>query len=111
MKLKIISCDTLQKYLDRNDVLLIDLRERCDYEKGHISGAIWADWETLEANIEKLLQKRNFPIHWIILYCDRGNISLLTARDLARHGYPVMSLGGGYERCNKDMHYKNLSSN
>lgn len=98
MKLKIISCDTLNQYLRQSDVLLIDLREHSDYEKEHIPGAIWADWETLEDNIDTLLKDSDKPIHWIILYCDRGNISLLTARDLARHGYPVMSLGGGYKR-------------
>lgn len=97
MQLKIISCDTLKEYQKRSDILLIDLREKEEYLNEHIPDAIWADWETLEDQISDLLDAQQKTIHWIILYCDRGNISLLTARDLARHGYPVISLNGGYQ--------------
>lgn len=99
MKLQIISCTSLKKYLGREDVLLLDLREREEYETAHFPGAVWANPEHLEQKIETLLKEAVHEIKWIILYCDHGNISLLSARDLARHGYPVMSLGGGFEYC------------
>lgn len=99
MKLQIISCTSLKKYLGREDVLLLDLREKQEYETAHFPGAVWADPDKLEEEIESLLKKSVHEIKWIILYCDHGNISLLSARDLARHGYPVMSLGGGFEYC------------
>lgn len=99
MQIKIISCEALKEYLERDDCLLIDLREQQDYEKGHLPGALWADWEVLEENIDGILSEKEHEAAHIILYCDRGNISLITARDLARHGYPVISLGGGYMRC------------
>lgn len=101
MQIKIISCEALKEYLDREDSLLIDLREQEDYEKGHLPGAVWADWEMIEDNIEDVLSEKRKDVAHIILYCDRGNISLITARDLARHGYPVISLGGGYMRCGR----------
>ncbi len=99
MKLQIISCTSLKKYLGREDVLLLDLREKQEYDAAHFPGAVWADPEQLETKIETLLKSSEHEIRWIILYCDHGNISLLSARDLARHGYPVMSLGGGFEYC------------
>lgn len=102
MKLKIISCTTLKKYLGRKDVLLLDLREKSVYEEAHYEGAVWADWEHLEKEINRLLATSSQQIQWIILYCDHGNISLVSARELAKHGYQVMSLGGGYEHCHPD---------
>lgn len=96
MQFRIISCEMLEQYLKRDDILLFDLRSRDSYEQEHIGCAIWADWETLEDTIPDYLANLPYKPSWIILYCDHGNTSLLTARDLARNGYPVMSLGGGY---------------
>ena len=96
VQFKIISCEMLEQYLKQNDILLIDLRNRERYDEEHIEHAVWADWETLEDNISSVLDNLSYTPSWIILYCDHGNTSLLTARDLARNGYPVISLGGGY---------------
>ena len=96
MQLQIISCEMLEEYLKRSDILLLDLRSKDEYNKEHIPNAIWADWETLEETIPSYLATLPFQPKWIILYCDHGNTSLLTARDLARNGYPVISLTGGY---------------
>lgn len=100
MTFKIISSDTLSRYLREDRILLIDLRNRESYDISHIPGAVWMDWEQAETEIvgvyEEFKRQRGFYPDWIVLYCDSGNISLLTARDLARLGYPVMSLNGGY---------------
>lgn len=96
MRLRIISWETLEKLRREEDVLMIDLREREEYEREHIAGALWADWEHLEEEMPQYLEKQGGTPRWIVLYCDRGNTSLLIARDLARRGYPVMSINGGY---------------
>lgn len=96
MQFQMISCEMLEQYLRRDDILLIDLRSKEDYDKEHIPHAVWADWETLESSIPSLLSSLSFQPAWIILYCEHGNTSLLTARDLARNGYPVISLNGGF---------------
>lgn len=98
MTLKIISPGDLKNYINNYNTILIDLRDKADYKQEHIPGAVWADWEKLEKDIGSLLMSYNKKPDWIILYCERGNISLLTARDLARLGYPVISLNGGYAR-------------
>lgn len=96
MKLRIISCEILEQYLKRDDILLLDLRDRAAYEQEHIPNAIWVDWEKIEEDIPRLLSSIGFFPSWIILYCEHGNTSLLIARDLARNGYPVISLNGGF---------------
>ena len=96
MKFRMISAKDLKEYIGREDILLFDLREKNEYEKEHIKGAVWADWEMLDRDIEKFFHEKKTAVEWIILYCTHGSTSLLAARDLARMGYPVMSLNGGY---------------
>lgn len=96
MQFQIISCEALKDYLTKPNILLIDLREKNEYEISHLPNAIWYNWEKLESEIHLILNSLKYIPGWIILYCDHGNTSLLIARDLARNGYPVMSLYGGY---------------
>ena len=103
MQIKIISCETLKEYMQRDDCILLDLREKADYEQGHLPGAVYADWETLEQNIDTILEQQEKEIRAIVLYCDRGNISLIVARDLVRKGYPAISVGGGFMRCGRTL--------
>ena len=98
MKFRMVSVVELKEWMAGSDVLLLDLRDRQDFEKEHIPGAVWADWEQLENQIEDLLHMQKRKIQWIILYCEHGNTSLLAARDLARLGYSVMSVNGGFLR-------------
>ena len=48
MQFQIISCKTLDTILKKSNYLLIDLREKQDYEISHIPNAIWYNWEKLE---------------------------------------------------------------
>lgn len=103
MHFKIIPADSLTEYLNRKDVLIIDLRERSAYRQGHIPHAVWMDWETIEDELHNRADTSSpydLTYRWLILYCDYGNISLITARDLARIGYPVISLNGGFHEWN-----------
>lgn len=101
MQIKIISCQALKHYIYRNDILIIDLRAKEKYMVSHLPNAIWLDYESLESDLAKLTSQRKTPASWILLYCDFGKTSLLAARDLAKSGYSVMSLNGGYNLCQK----------
>lgn len=88
-----ISAKMLDGYASRNDTLIIDLRERGEYEKNHVKGAVNLPYEELEENPEV-----RFPYGKIlVLYCDRGGASLKAARILAGMGYETVSVVGGYE--------------
>lgn len=94
------------KYIGKANVLIVDLREEKDYIQSHIPGA-WnlvydEEEETKEfiKRIETLItqqeQRQNRQIEKLVLYCDRGNTSMLAARDLYREGIHVVNLYGGY---------------
>lgn len=80
--------------------ILIDLRDRADFAKGHIPGAICIPYEELRANMAELRNRtmqcnRRFGRSALILYCDRGNTSLRAARDLNNQGFHVKNVYGG----------------
>ena len=116
--IRILPTRQLKNYLGRSDVLIFDLRNKKDYETQHIPGAVWVDFDSLERDIKRILS-RNYVVNEdreifnksgikiIILYCDRGNQSILATRDLAKLGYPVVSLNGGFEKYKKQ---QNLNS-
>lgn len=95
MSFDTIRANDIAKYIGKSNVLIIDLREREEYEAGHIPSAINIPYEELE-NRKKDLQRN----YLLVFYCDRGNISLLAARDLLRDGYNIKSLYGGIRAYN-----------
>lgn len=91
MKPGLISWEEAEKYTYYSDVLLIDLRDKEAYNKGHISGAWNIKYEDLSKNLEKILYFER-----IIFYCDYGNHSLKAAKMLADKGKWACSIAGGY---------------
>lgn len=77
------------RYAYKEGCLLVDLRSERDYLLGHIPGAISIPYEELDT------QKKNLKNYLTVLYCDRGNTSLLAARDLAKEDYRVLNVCGG----------------
>ncbi len=80
--------------------ILIDLRDRAEYEREHIPGAICIPYEELKANIAGLRNmvmqcNRRYNRAVLILYCDRGNTSLRASRDLCNQGFHVKNVYGG----------------
>lgn len=90
MSFETIRTNDIMKYIGKQNVLIIDLRNRDEYNVGHIPTAVNIPYEELEE--QKCNLKRNYLL---IFYCDRGNISLLAARDLMKDGYNIKSLYGG----------------
>ncbi len=83
--------------------LIIDVRERGEYEAGHLPGAIHISKSYIEVLLEDRVPDRETPI---TLYCAGGTRSLLAAESVMRLGYSnvesmVDGVGGwkslGYE--------------
>jgi len=73
---------------------LIDVRERDEFEQGHIAGASHISKGFIETRIEDLVPDRSTPI---TLYCAGGTRSLLAGKALRELGYTdVESLSGGF---------------
>lgn len=74
--------------------VLVDIRERDEYEQGFIPSADWIPRGFLELKIEDLVPDREREI---IVYCAGGTRSALGARSLSELGYTqVSSMAGGF---------------
>ncbi|WP_167955633.1 rhodanese-like domain-containing protein [Anaerosporobacter faecicola] len=85
-----ISAKALTTFMHNANYILLDLREYSDYQRGHIPSAICIPYDELMKNMTQLdIQKK------YILYCDRGSMSMLAAKELCTLGYVVVNVYGG----------------
>lgn len=84
-----ISIEELKKYTNYK---LIDIREKEDYMKGHLPGAVNIGLEDILAFPNKYLSK-NLTY---VIYCDEGKSSMRLVQVLKKN-YDVISLKGGYK--------------
>ena len=96
MSLDFIPPKEVLKYIQRGDSVVIDIRDKELFQKGHIPGAFSMPYETFDETAP-ILRKYGT----IILCCEHGATSLLLGRRLSQSGYHVLSIGGGMEawRC------------
>jgi rhodanese-related sulfurtransferase len=78
---------------DGNDIVVVDVREAEDYEKGHIPGAVnlpHDKWNTAQGLKKDTLN---------VLYCYSHvcHLAATAAVEFAGKGYPVMELDGGFD--------------
>jgi adenylyltransferase/sulfurtransferase len=74
--------------------VLVDVRERDEWEQGRIPGAVHVPRGHLESRIEGVAPDRSRPV---LLYCAAGNRSAFAAKTLTELGYErAISLAGGY---------------
>lgn len=82
----------IERLREGKKAILIDMRSRDDYRRGHWPGAINYPEEEVADYTRVLGNKRP-----ILLYCQHGGSSMQLARELGRLGYDVGSVVGGYE--------------
>ena len=89
--LNLISRHELERKAGRGDCMVIDLREPRLYRIGHSPGAVNLPFENYDRWSRMLPKTKR-----IILYCERGGSALQAGRQLARAGYRVEVVSGGY---------------
>ncbi|MDO4323386.1 MAG: rhodanese-like domain-containing protein [Lachnospiraceae bacterium] len=85
-----ISAKELEWYAREGKSLIIDLRSRDEFVRSHVPGAVNVPQGRF---CGELRGKEKEPI---ILYCDRGALSMAVARDLEKRGYRTKSVVGGF---------------
>ncbi len=85
-----ISARELDQYIGNSRYLIIDLRSGAEFMRGHVEGAENAPQGRFPARLAGHKDKT------LILYCERGAMSMAAARDLERRGYRTMTVVGGY---------------
>lgn len=89
---KFIAAEDIISYMSRRNVIIIDLRDLEDYEDLHIRNALHMSYhECVNINVNRFRGKI------LVLYCDKGNMSLKAAIKLERNGAEVFSVAGGFE--------------
>jgi rhodanese-related sulfurtransferase len=79
--------------INRDDALVIDVRDAAEYAKGHILGARSAPLADLERKLPELAKFKTRPV---IVNCDSGNRSTNAIGILRRNGFAnVYNLAGG----------------
>lgn len=107
MNVDTIRAKDINRYYEKDDCILVDLRSREEYEKSHIPSAISLPYEDIDDYVSQLNQYNQ-----VILYCDRGNLSLLAARELSKTCKSHMiSIGGGYRAYQQYYSYRCMTPN
>jgi len=93
---KEITIDQARERLAKNpQVILIDVREDLEWQKGHAAEAVHLGKGVLERDLEQAIPD---PNREIVMYCGGGYRSVLTAAVAQKMGYKnVFSLKGGYK--------------
>src|ERR671922_1136982 len=73
---------------------IVDVRERNEWDEGHIPGAVHVPRGHLESRIESAVPDRSRPL---VLYCASGSRSAFATKTLEELGYEnIASLAGGF---------------
>ena len=79
---------------DHQDIVLVDVREKHEWNEGYIPGAIHVPRGFLELQIEEAVPDKSKKV---VLYCAGGVRSLIAGSTLQQMGYnDVISMSGGY---------------
>jgi rhodanese-related sulfurtransferase len=79
--------------INREDAIIIDVREPAEFAAGHVLGAKNVPLARLAAPTPDLLKRKERPV---IVYCDGGDRAAKAAAALKKHGFArVANLAGG----------------
>jgi sulfur-carrier protein adenylyltransferase/sulfurtransferase len=79
---------------EHQDIVLVDVREKLEWNEGHIPGAIHVPRGYLELQIEEAVPDKSKTV---VLYCAGGVRSLMAGATLQQMGYKdVISMAGGF---------------
>lgn len=92
----------LEHYLEKGAVLL-DVRNRTEWDAGHIPGATHMMLGTIEQRVAEIPKGKP-----IIVQCQSGARSAIGTSILRRHGIEAINLVGGYRRYNQERHVQEV---
>lgn len=82
--------EELPELCDRNDIIMLDVRTRREYDAGHFSRSTNIPLDELRKNIDYL--NKSVPIY---VNCRSGTRSYIACRILTAHGFECYNLAGG----------------
>lgn len=92
----------LKELSEKNEVKIIDVRKRSDYEVGHIPMAISIPYEELETRLNELNREDLHVVYCYNPYCHLGARAAVL---LAQNKFSVMELCGGFKVWDEDFRF------
>lgn len=96
MNFENISWKEAAERIDEPDTVLLDVREERFFRRRHIKGAVNCPYKRILSGEVVLPKEKGY-----IIYCERGNTSLVVADELHGRGYRVMNVLGGIQAFGK----------
>ena len=88
-----ITAEEAKKLMDtETGYVILDVRERDEYDTGHIPGAILIPYTQITEKAEKVLEEKD---QLILVYCRSGRRSKIAAEALVELGYTNIREFGG----------------
>jgi sulfur-carrier protein adenylyltransferase/sulfurtransferase len=89
-----VDASRAREIIEENSAAIVDVRERDEWDEGHIPGALHVPRGNLESRIENAVPEKS---RQVVVYCSGGNRSAFAAKTLEELGYEhVVSLAGGF---------------
>lgn len=89
---------TVKKNVSQEKALLVDVREKREWDQGHVSGAVFLPLSALRNGVDAKSLARRLPKDQIIYtHCAVGVRSCTAADILIKHGYDVRPLKPGFK--------------
>jgi rhodanese-related sulfurtransferase len=89
-KIKTLSPSETWEAHQRNDLVLVDVRQQPEWRSGVVSGVLLIPLNELPRRIGELPRENT-----VAFLCRSGHRSTLAARQARRHGFDVVSVKGG----------------
>src|SRR5207249_4224969 len=90
-----ISAQDAAAKLKSGKAVIVDVRDKDEWDEGHIAGAMHMSRGTIELDIEEKVPDTNAMV---ICHCGGGGRSALAAESLQKMGYKnVRSMAGGFK--------------
>ncbi|MBW8361216.1 MAG: MBL fold metallo-hydrolase [Kaistella sp.] len=88
---EVINLDEFKKYLNRNEVQIVDVRGKTEFEEGHMEGAENVFVGTLAENLDKFSKDKQVVIH-----CQSGDRASIAYSVLRKNGFAnIKNFSGG----------------
>ena len=92
---KIVDANEFARYIQDNDVTVLDVRTPEEHSEGFIPGTDF-NIDVLQVSYTKIATEKLPKDKPVALYCRSGNRSKKAAKILADKGYEVVELGTGF---------------
>jgi rhodanese-related sulfurtransferase len=92
----------LKELAENEHIVIIDVRNKEDFDEGHIPNAVSIPRSELDTRYEELSKDK---LHIVYCYNTQCHLAMCACRFLATKDYPCMHLDGGFKTWSEDFRF------